>query len=179
MKQRNQTEIDKVKAQHDAEMDADIDELKAEGDWDLLQKYSDFEFIPGVLSAIQKLSSIFKRIIIVTNQQGIGKKLMTEQDLEYLHNKMLVEIEQAGGKIDRIYYCPHLASENCICRKPSPGMIQQAIIDFPDLENENSYLVGDSDSDITAGNEMGLITVKVDNEYTLAKWCEELLSVIE
>ena len=50
---------------------------------------------------------------------------------------------------------------------------------FPDLENKNSYLVGDSDTDITAGDEMDLITVKVDNEYTLAKWCEELLSVIE
>jgi histidinol phosphatase-like enzyme len=58
-------------------------------------------------------------------------------------------------------------------------MIEQAIIDFPNLENKNSYLVGDSDSDITAGNKMGLITVKVDNEYTLAKWSEELLSVIE
>ena len=58
-------------------------------------------------------------------------------------------------------------------------MIQQAIIDFPDLENENSYLVGDSDSDITAGNAMDLITVKVDDEYTLAKWSEELLLVIE
>jgi histidinol phosphatase-like enzyme len=56
-------------------------------------------------------------------------------------------------------------------------MIQQAIMDFSDLEKENSYLVGDSDSDLTAGNEMGLITVKVDNEYTLAKWCEELLSI--
>ena len=142
-------------------------------------KFSDFEFIPGVLSSIQKLSSIFKRIIIVTNQQGIGKKLMTEQDLECLHNKMLVEIEQAGGKIDRIYYCPHLASANCKCRKPKSGMIIQAFEDFPSIESKFSYLIGDSDSDIEAGKQEHLHTVKVDNEYTLAKWCEELLSVIE
>ena len=113
-------------------------------DNEYIVKYSDFEFIPGVLSAIQKLSSIFKRIIIVTNQQGIGKKLMTEQDLLYLHEKMLIEIEQVGGKIDRIYYCPHLASANCECRKPKSGMIIQAIEDFPSIDSEFSYLIGDS-----------------------------------
>ena len=148
-------------------------------DNEYIVKYSDFEFIPGALLAIQKLSSIFKRIIIVTNQQGIGKKLMTEQDLLYLHEKMLIEIEQVGGKIDRIYYCPHLASANCECRKPKSGMIIQAIEDFPSIDSKFSYLIGDSDSDIEAGKQEHLHTVKVDNEYTLAKWCEELLSVIE
>ena len=81
--------------------------------------------------------------------------------------------------IDKIYYCPHLAAENCSCRKPNPGMIQQAIIDFPEIKVEDSYLIGDSDTDILAGNKTGLITVKVDNEYTLLKWCDELLSVIQ
>ena len=141
-------------------------------------KSSDFEFLPGALLAIKKLSSIFNRIIIITNQQGIGKKLMTEQDLLCLHEKMLVEIEQVGGKIDRIYYCPHLASSNCECRKPKSGMIIQAIEDFPSIDSEFSYLIGDSDSDIEAGKQEHFHTVKVDNEYTLAKWCEELLSVI-
>ena len=92
---------------------------------------------------------------------------------------MSQQLKITGGVIEKVYYCPHLAAENCICRKPNTGMIEQAIIDFPDLENKNSYLVGDSDTDITAGDEMDLITVKVDNEYTLAKWSEELLSVIE
>ena len=151
--------------------------VKLEGDY--VTTFSDFEFMPGALLAIHKLSSIFKRILIVTNQQGIAKRIMTEKDLHILHKHMLDAIKKVGGKIDNIYYCPHLDAENCKCRKPNTGMIEQAIIDFPDLENENSYLVGDSDSDITAGNEMGLITVKVDNEYTLAKWGEELLSVIE
>ena len=148
-------------------------------DNEYIVKYSDFEFIPGVLSAIQKLSSIFNRIIIITNQQGIGKKLMTEQDLGCLHEMMLVDIEQVGGKIDKIYYCPHLASENCECRKPRSGMIIQAIKDFSDINIESSYLIGDSDSDIEAGEQEHLYTVKVDNEYTLSKWCNELLSVIQ
>jgi histidinol-phosphate phosphatase family protein len=148
-------------------------------DNEYIVKSSDFEFMPGVLSSIQKLSSIFKRIIIVTNQQGIGKKVMTEQDLAHLHEEMLVEIEQVGGRIDRIYYCPHLVSENCECRKPKSGMIIQAFFDFPDIKSKFSYLIGDSDSDIEAGKQEHLQTVKVDNEYTLSKWCDELFLIIQ
>jgi D-glycero-D-manno-heptose 1,7-bisphosphate phosphatase len=135
--------------------------------------------MPGALFAIHKLSSIFKRILIVTNQQGIAKKVMTEQDLAHLHEEMLVEIEQVGGRIDRIYYCPHLASENCDCRKPKAGMIIKALQDFPDIDIKFSYLIGDSDSDIEVGKKQHLHTIKVDNKYTLSKWCEDLLTVIQ
>lgn len=144
-----------------------------------VRNFEEFEFMPGAELAIANLSKIFKRILIITNQQGIGKGIMSIKDLNTLHQDMLKQLKITGGNIKNIYYCPHLVDDNCICRKPKPGMIQQAIIDFPNLENENSYLIGDSDSDIVSGNEMGLITIKVDNEYTLAKWSEELLSVIE
>jgi histidinol-phosphate phosphatase family protein len=139
----------------------------------------EFEFMIGAETAISKLSKIFNRILIVTNQQGIAKGIMSDKDLGVLHNYMLFELKKNGGVIDKIYYCPHLAGENCSCRKPNPGMIQQAIIDFPEIKVEDSYLIGDSDTDILAGNKTGLITVKVDNEYTLLKWCDELLSVIQ
>ena len=138
----------------------------------------EFEFIIGAETAISKLSKIFNRILIVTNQQGIAKGIMSDKDLGVLHDYMLFELKKNGGVIDKIYYCPHLAAENCSCRKPNPGMIQQAIIDFPEINLAQSYLIGDSASDIIAGNKMGLITVKVDNEYTLSKWCDELFSVI-
>jgi D-glycero-D-manno-heptose 1,7-bisphosphate phosphatase len=139
----------------------------------------EFEFMIGAESAISKLSKIFNRILIVTNQQGIAKEIMSDNDLGFLHEYMLLELKKNGGVIDKVYYCPHLAAENCSCRKPNPGMIQQAIIDFPEIKIEDSYLIGDSDTDILAGNKMGLITVKVDNEYTLSKWCDELLSIIK
>jgi len=139
----------------------------------------DFEFMIGAKAAISKLSKIFNRILIVTNQQGIAKGIMSDKDLFILHEYMLFELKNNGGAIDKIYYCPHLSSENCNCRKPNPGMIQQALIDFPHIKVEDSYLIGDSDTDIIAGSKMGLITVKVDNEYTLSKWCDELLSVIQ
>ena len=139
----------------------------------------EFEFMTGAETAISKLSKIFNRILIVTNQQGIAKGIMSDNDLGFLHEYMLLELKKNGGVIDKVYYCPHLSTENCSCRKPNPGMIQQAIIDFPEIKIEDSYLIGDSDTDILAGNKMGLITVKVDNEYTLSKWCDEFLSVIQ
>ena len=140
---------------------------------------NEFEFMQGALVAISKLSKLFKRILIVTNQQAIGKGIMTKDDLNLLHSFMTSEIGKLNGKIDKIYFCPHLDTENCNCRKPNPGMINQAIADFPEIDLQNSYLIGDSDSDIEAGNRMKLNTVKVDNEYTLAKWTAELISVIK
>ncbi len=146
--------------------------VKLEGKY--VQNFSEFEFISGSLSAISKLSQLFFRIIIITNQQGIGKGIMTQFDLNTLHFKMQQKIEYYGGRIDKIYYCPHLESDNCLCRKPKPGMIKNAIIDFPEIKIDHSYLVGDSDSDIEAGRIMQLKTIKVDNNYTLEKWVIDL-----
>jgi len=143
-----------------------------------VRDFSEFEFMPGFLKVISTLSNIFNRIIIITNQQGIAKRIMSESDLHNLHVEMQKTIEKSGGKINKIYYCPHLEKIDCMCRKPKTGMIQQAIIDFPDIIIDASYLVGDSDSDIEAGQRMNLSTVKVDDDYTLAKWTIDLLRVI-
>ena len=147
--------------------------VKLEGKY--VQDFSEFKFISGSLSAISKLSQIFSRILIVTNQQGIGKGIMSQADLNTLHLKMQKQIVKHGGRIDKIYYCPHLESSNCLCRKPSPGMIKNDILDFPKIIIENSDLVGDSASDIEAGRIMKLNTVKVDSCYTLEKWTADLV----
>ena len=146
--------------------------LKLEGRY--VREFSEFKFIEGALHAIKKLSSIFKRIIIVTNQQGIGKGIMSESDLKKLHNNMVECIKNSGGKIHDIYYCPHLEELNCSCRKPKPGMIQQALIDNPKINVSYYYLVGDSDTDIEAGRRMNLKTIKVTKNYTLANWTANL-----
>ena len=143
-----------------------------------VRDFSEFKFMLGALEVISKLSNVFSRIIIITNQQGIAKGIISDADLNALHTKMEEKIEQSGGKLNKIYYCPHLEEFDCRCRKPKPGMIEQAIIDFPEIIIENSYLIGDSDSDIEAGKRMNLNTVKVDNDYTLAKWTTDLLAVI-
>lgn len=141
-------------------------------------KFSDFIFMPGALIAIKKLTSIFNRILVVTNQQCVGKGLITEYELEEIHKKMMNEIESEGGKIDKIYFCPCLESEDCECRKPKAGMIIEALQDFSNIDLDRSYLVGDSDSDIAAGNSQGLNTIKVDNDYTLFSWYNDLSRLI-
>ena len=103
---------------------------------------------------------------------------MSELDLNILHAQMQERIESFGGKINKIYYCHHLEELNCMCRKPNTGMIHQAISDFPEIIIQHSYLIGDSDSDIEAGERMNLKTVKVDNDYTLSKWTSDLLALL-
>tara|TARA_B100000963_G_scaffold192519_1_gene167603 strand:+ start:31537 stop:32028 length:492 start_codon:yes stop_codon:yes gene_type:complete len=137
--------------------------------------FEEFSFMPGAITAISKLSQVFQYIIIITNQQGIGKGLMTEIELDLLHKQMIHELKKKGGKIDAIYYCTDLASKKCNCRKPGTKMFENAIKDFPKIDIIKSYMIGDSDSDIQAGNAMQLNTVKVNNIYTLAKWADEFL----
>jgi len=123
-------------------------------------------FLPGVLDSIAFFTSVFNKIIIVTNQQGIGKGIMTEEELKAVHDYMINEISLAGGKIDGIYYCPDLAGEIDNCRKPSVNMAQKAESDFPEIDLTKSIMVGDSPSDIEFGKNAGMHTVFVlhDND---------------
>ena len=124
-------------------------------------KPQEFDFLPGALMALRQLSDIFVRILIVTNQQGIGKGLMTHDDLHSVHSHMLRNIELAEGRIDNIYYCPHLAVEEPPCRKPNPGMALQAQQDYPEIDFLKSIIVGDAASDILFGNLLGMQTVRI------------------
>ncbi len=128
---------------------------------DYVKKWSEFKFKDNVLSSLKKLSALFGRIIIVTNQQGVGKGIMTVDELEIVHKKMKEEIEKAGGKIDRIYFCPKLEKENSEMRKPNQGMALQAKSDFPEIDFKRSIMVGDSISDMQFGKNAGMKTVLI------------------
>lgn len=141
---------------------------------DYVKSIQDFKFIPEFIYVVKDLSLLFNRIIIITNQQGIGKGLMSISDLNEIHEYMLNTINDNNGKIDKIYFCPHLASENCFCRKPSPGMIQKAFQDYPDIDRSKSYFIGDSDSDMQAGKAEKLISIKVSSEFTVLHWFNSL-----
>ena len=129
-----------------------------------VQEWSAFEFLPGVLDALSFFNSIFGRIVIVTNQQGIGKGLMSTADLNALHEKMLHAIEGKGGRIDQIYFCPDLASQPATCRKPAPGMALQAQADFPEIDFKRSLIIGDSFSDIQFGTKLGMQTLLIPSK---------------
>lgn len=124
----------------------------------------DFEFLPGVLKVLNEFSKIFGLIIIATNQQGIGKGLMTKQDLDRLHREMLREIEKQGGRIDKIYYCSDLTQIPDNCRKPSPSMGIKAKKDFPKIKFEKSIMVGDSYTDIGFGQNLGMKTILIGEQ---------------
>ena len=105
---------------------------KLEGDY--VKTIEEFEFLPNSLEAIVAFSNYFHKIIVVTNQQGISKKLMTEDDLSKVHNHLLNEVEKLNGRIDAIYHAPQLESENSIMRKPNTGMAYLAQKEFPSIE---------------------------------------------
>lgn len=136
--------------------------------------FNEFVFVKNSDLAIRKLHKIFKRILIVTNQQGIGKGIMTEDDLNLLHLQMQRKLNPDFDLIDKIYFCPCLEGDSCNCRKPKTGMLEEAKLDFPEIIIKNSFLIGDSESDIEAGNKFGLKTIKVNETFTLNNWLESI-----
>ncbi len=126
-------------------------------------KWDEFHYIEGVLQAIRKFSSIFRNIVVVTNQRGINRGLMTHQDLSEIFDKMRQSIEKAGGRIDQFYYCPHLVEEGCNCRKPKIGMGLQAKKEFPNIDFKKSVMVGDMITDMEFGKGLGMKTIYLTN----------------
>lgn len=126
---------------------------------DYVKSIDEFQFRSDYLNEIKFLTESSNYIVVVTNQQGVGKKLMTLKALQEIHEFMIQKTKSEGGKIDAVYYCPHLKEQNCDCRKPKTGMIDQAFLDFPALCNDVVLLIGDSPSDIEAARNAGLISV--------------------
>jgi len=122
-----------------------------------------FDFIPGILDSFPSLANYFGRIVIVSNQQGIGKGLMTEANLQTIHKKMLDAISKTGGRIDKVYFCPHIKESGSFLRKPNIGMGLLARKDFPDIHFSRSVMVGDSLSDMRFGKRLGMQTVYISS----------------
>ena len=135
-------------------------------DNDYVKQWIEFEFIEGVLDALKFLNTVFGNIIVVTNQQGIGKKLYSKEDLEIIHKNMLYEIAYHGGKIDKVYFSPYLKSENHPYRKPGIGMALKAKEDISTINFKESIMVGDSMSDMEFGRNAGMKTIYISEEIT-------------
>jgi len=149
----------------------------------------EFVFLPGVENAIARLSTLFATIIVVTNQKGVGKGLMSLADLNGIHEYMTGHIETAGGKIHKIYFCTDL-DDSSPNRKPNPGMAFQAKQDFPHIDFNKSIIVGNKLSDMQFGRNAGMSTIFVattnpetpfPNEFTdlrynsLAEFADDLI----
>ncbi|MDI1356342.1 MAG: HAD family hydrolase [bacterium] len=131
---------------------------------DYVKHWIEFEFMEGAVDALKFLSSVFGHIVVVTNQQGIGKRLYRAEDLEIIHKNMLYEIDYHGGRIDKVYFSPHLASEAHPSRKPGIGMALSAKKDFPKIDFSKSLIVGDSMSDMEFGRNAGMKTAFISDQ---------------
>lgn len=143
---------------------------------DYVKKREEFVFLPNVIDAISLFSKRFNHIFVVTNQQGIGKKLVTLEQVTKIHDYMVDEIVKSGGKIDKIYVAPHLQSENSIMRKPAPGMAFKAKKEFLDVHFKQSLMVGDSISDMQFGKRLGMKTIFISEDV---KKCREYHTLID
>jgi D-glycero-D-manno-heptose 1,7-bisphosphate phosphatase len=154
---------------------------------DYVKSYDEFCFVPDFIDFFISIKLKGYLAIIITNQQGIGKEIMTDDDLQNIHNQMQNEIRDITGyKFDDIYYCADLSTTYSHRRKPNPGMIHEAIEKW-DIDKNLCWMIGDSLSDIIAGKNANLRTIYIgqaqknafinaDHQFPMLK---EAISVIE
>jgi len=121
---------------------------------DYIKSPEEWEAIPGSLEAIARLNHAGQRILVVTNQSGIARKLFDVETLNRIHEKMLQQLGEVGGTIEAIFFCPHAPKDNCECRKPRPGLFQQ-VADRLRLPLDGVPAVGDSPRDLEAATAVG------------------------
>jgi rfaE bifunctional protein nucleotidyltransferase chain/domain len=127
---------------------------------DFLHEPEKLKIIPGVFEAIKKLRAGGYRIVVITNQPGIGMGYFTKEDFFGVNRAFLRHASKEGALIDKIYFCPHNQADGCDCRKPEPGMINRAVAEL-NLDLSKSYFVGDTTMDIEAGRRVGCKTILV------------------
>ena len=135
---------------------------------DYVKDYNEFVFIQNSLKGIAILSNLFSKIIIVTNQRGVGKGLFTENDLILIHEKMMQEIRNNFGNISGLYYCTDI-SDKSKSRKPNIGMALNAKNDFPNIDFSKSVVIGDSESDMIFGCNLGMQCLYINNDDIVDK----------
>lgn len=127
---------------------------------DYVKHWDEFRFLPGSREAIAKLTQAGHRIVVCSNQAGVAKGIISIETVEDIHARMLAAIREAGGVIEKVYYCPHGKEENCDCRKPRPGQLLRASRELG-LDMSNAVFVGDNSTDIEAGMAAGVHTILV------------------
>ncbi len=131
---------------------------------DYIRNWKEFRFYEGVIDAFKIFAKKFGKVIVVSNQRGIGKNLMTEEDLLAIHQNMQREIEAGGGRIDGIYYCTNVEPKS-FYRKPNPGMAFSAHEDFPEIDLNASIIAGNKPSDMLFGKNAGMYSVFIASTH--------------
>jgi len=129
---------------------------------DYVRNLSQLELLPGAIDAIVRLAKRFQYVIVVTNQQGVGKGFISAADVAEIHEYIISQVQKSGGRIDRIYCCPSLETDNDPNRKPGIGMGLQAKRDFPDIDFSRSLMIGDNASDMIFAEKLGMSRIFIE-----------------
>lgn len=114
----------------------------------------DFELLPGVTEGIKLLKEHGFKVVVITNQSGVGRGYFSEHTLSLIHQKMMAELDKGGAAVDGIYYCPHHPDDDCACRKPRTKMLERAASEL-DIDISQSYMIGDSKLDMDLAQNAG------------------------
>jgi D-glycero-D-manno-heptose 1,7-bisphosphate phosphatase len=124
--------------------------------------WEEFVFLPDALEGLRLLTEADFHLIVVSNQAGVGKGLMTNADLQEITRRFVAAVEAQGGRIHHVYYCTHRAEDDCLCRKPKPGLLLNAQAEHH-FTFKDTFLIGDSESDLLAAQAVGSPAILVSN----------------
>ena len=141
--------------------DGVLNEKMPEGRW--VESWADFHVLPGVPQAIARLNRAGLRVIVVSNQRGIALGRFTAADVQAIHQGLENLLKAHGAHIDAFYFCPHDRLQ-CNCRKPLPGMFEQAKREFPEVSAAASAMIGDSPADVEFGRRLGMLTIFIEGD---------------
>ena len=133
---------------------------------DYVKKLDEFIILDKTSDAINIIKNRGFLVIIITNQSAINRKLLSVETLNKIHEKLQSYLERYDTSFDGVYFCPHTPSENCECRKPKPGLILQAVIDFQ-IDLLESYMIGNSETDVHAARNAGCKGILLKKDQTL------------
>lgn len=141
--------------------DGVINEKMPEGEY--VRCANDLRVLAGVPEAIAKLNQAGIRVLVVSNQRGIALGLYTAEAVDLIHQALQEQLRAHGAHVDGFFFCPH-DKATCQCRKPLPGLYEQAVAQFPGIRPETSVMIGDSLSDIEFGNSLNMSTIWITGD---------------
>lgn len=142
---------------------------------DYVKSWQEFHLLPDVPEALRLVKDKGFLLIIISNQRGVARGLMTTETVDGIHKRLNSLLENHRTKIDEFYYCPHEHNQ-CRCRKPSPNMVLRAVKDF-NVDLKESWMIGDSETDQQTGINAGVKTRLIPPNGSLLKAVEEIVSL--
>ena len=142
---------------------------------DYVKNISELEIFHGIAELIKRLKDAGLLVIVITNQSAVNRGKTSQKNIEKIHNKIQDYLNRNETSIDGFYFCPHRPDEGCNCRKPKPGLVIKAANEFK-IDLKNSWMIGDSDSDVIVAQKVGCNALKIGNSITFENAVDKILN---